>query len=225
MSIAFFDLDRTIIARNSGTLWLKSELRLGYVGRLRAARAATWLLRYHLGLGDLGDALRDAIAGLRDTDEASLRRRTEAFYRREVRHLVRPGAHAALDAARAGGQRCVLLTTSSNYLSAPVARDLALDDYLCTTFEVDDRGVFTGEPNLPLCYGAGKVTLAQAYAAERGVALADCSFYSDSLSDQPMLEAVGRPVVVNPDPRLLRVARARGWPIEDWGEPPLRGRS
>ena len=62
----------------------------------------------------------------------------------------------------------------------------------------------------------GLVLLAERYAASCGVRLADCAFYSDSHSDLPMLAAVGRPVVVDPDPRLRRHARRAGWPIEDW---------
>ena len=63
---------------------------------------------------------------------------------------------------------------------------------------------------------AGKVLLARRHAESLGVSLAEASFYTDSLSDLPMLEAVGRPVAVHPDPRLRRVARQRGWEIADW---------
>jgi phosphoserine phosphatase len=68
----------------------------------------------------------------------------------------------------------------------------------------------------PLCFGAGKVVAAEAWAARHGVDLADTTFYTDSYTDLPMLERVGRPVAVNPDPRLARTARRRGWPILRW---------
>lgn len=219
MSIAFFDLDRTLLAVNSGTLWVRAERRLGYLGRREALRASGWLLRYHLGFADIATAVRAAIASLEGTDEAAIRARTRAFYRREVRDRVRPGAHEALAEHRRVGEPCVLLTTSSNYLSSLVSDDLGLDDYLCNRFEVDAAGIFTGRPVEPLCFGAGKVEVAQRYADARGVTLADCAFYSDSHSDLPMLEAVGRPVAVNPDPRLRRVSMARGWSVVDWGQP------
>ena len=69
-----------------------------------------------------------------------------------------------------------------------------------------------------VCYGEGKVKHAIAYAQKRGVSLDDCSFYTDSTADLAMLKAVGQPVVVNPDPRLMREAKAQGWEIVDWGE-------
>jgi phosphoserine phosphatase len=72
-----------------------------------------------------------------------------------------------------------------------------------------------------LCFGKGKVEHARVVADKLGISLADCSFYTDSASDLPMLEAVGRPVVVDPDPRLRRIAARRGWPIQSWRAPGL----
>ncbi len=209
MAIAFFDLDRTLISRNSGSLWVRSELRLGFVTRWQALRAAGWLTRYHLGFADLDQAIRAAVETLNGTEEGALRTRTLEFYEREVKSLVRPGGLDALESHRAAGDALVLLTTSSNYLSEPIGADLGLDDWLCNRFETED-GAFTGRPLEPLCYGPGKRTLAAAYAAERDVDLADCAFYTDSYSDLPVMEVVGRPVAVNADPRLKRLAHQRG---------------
>ena len=70
-----------------------------------------------------------------------------------------------------------------------------------------------------LCFGPGKVVLAERYAATQGSSVRTCAFYSDSLSDLPMLEAAAQPMVVHPDVRLRRLARKRGWRILDWGRP------
>lgn len=216
VGIAFFDLDKTLLARNSGNLWIRSELRGGHLRLRQAVRGWGWLVGYHLGYTDIQPILREAIRTLRDTPESAIAERTHRFYEREVRQLVRPGAHAALARHRAAGDRLVLLTTSSNYLSAHVAAQLELDDYLCNRFEVRPDGSFTGEPQGELCYGAGKLVAARAYAARHGIPLTACAFYTDSMSDLPVLEAVGTPVAVHPDPRLRRLAVARGWRIEDW---------
>ena len=111
-----------------------------------------------------------------------------------------------------------MLTSSSNYLAEAVCQDLDLDDCICNRFEVDARGRYTGRPIEPLCFGSGKVTLAERYVAPLGLQLKDCVFYSDSHSDLPMLEAVGFPMVVHPDPRLGRLARQRGWKTLDWSD-------
>src|SRR5262249_61938344 len=93
-----------------------------------------------------------------------------------------------------------------------------LDAALCTRFGVDGAGAHTGRPVGRLCFGAGKLEYAEAYAQQRGVSLSDCWFYTDSYSDLPVLERLGHPVVVNPAPRLRREAERRGWPVEWWGE-------
>ena len=151
MSLAFFDLDRTLISRNSGALWIRAELRGGFITRWQALRAVGWLTRYHFGVADLSQAIRAAVSTLRDTDEAALRARTLAFYEAEGRSLVRPGATEALDAHRAAGDTLVLLTTSSNYLSEPFCADLGIHAWLCNRFETHANGTFTGAPTEPLC--------------------------------------------------------------------------
>ena len=112
----------------------------------------------------------------------------------------------------------MLLTSSSSYMSEKVSRDLKLDAFLCTSFEVDQNGHYTGRPIEPLCYGEGKLHHASRYAKERGISLSQCTFYTDSNADVAMLRAVGHPVVVHPDPRLLKEAKQQGWEIVDWGE-------
>jgi phosphoserine phosphatase len=79
--------------------------------------------------------------------------------------------------------------------------------------------VHTGEAEGEVCFGAGKLRYAEAYARQHSVALSECTFYTDSYSDLPVLENVGAPVLVNPDRRLRREAKARGWRVVEWGGP------
>ena len=215
--VAFFDLDKTLISRNSATLWIRFELAAGRVTRWQALHALTYVVRYSLGSVDMEDAIRRSVASIAGQPEAELRERALRFYDALVRPLYRPGAAAAIAAHRAAGDRLVLLTSSSNYVSELVCRDLGLDDYLCNRFEVDANGCYTGRPIEPLCFGSGKVELAARHAERSQLSLADAVFYTDSISDLPMLEAVGRPVAVHPDPRLRRAAKQRGWEIVEWG--------
>ena len=214
--IAFFDLDRTLLSVNSGSLWVRRETRLGHVRRRDAVQAAGWLLGYHLGVADMEQVLVRAIASLAGSPRDDLVERTRAFYREEIQHQVRPGARSIIAEHRARGDGCVILTGSSGYLSDLFVAQLGLDASLCNRFEVDAQGRHTGRSIGPVCYGHGKVLHARAYAEARGVALADCTFYTDSYSDLPVMEQVSRPVAVHPDPRLRRTARRRGWAIADW---------
>ena len=217
--VAFFDLDRTLIARNSASLWIRWEWEGGRISKRQALQAIGWVLRYNLGATELGGVLRRTVETLRGQIEAELRARTLEFYAARVRPTFRPGARLAVEAHRAAGDRLVLLTSASSYLAEAVRDELGFDDVVCNRFEVDASGRYTGRALEPLCFGPGKVALARRWAAASRVRLEDAAFYSDSRSDLPMLDAVGRPVVVHPDPRLRREARRRGWEIVSWGVP------
>jgi phosphoserine phosphatase len=86
-----------------------------------------------------------------------------------------------------------------------------MDGGIGTRYEVDEAGAFTGRFDGPFVYGPGKVEAMQAFAADHDIDLAQSYAYSDSLSDLPMLEAVGHAVVVNPDPALAAIAKREGW--------------
>ncbi|MBM4290877.1 MAG: HAD-IB family hydrolase [Deltaproteobacteria bacterium] len=216
MSVAFFDLDRTLIDVNSGRLWVRAERRAGLLGAGQVARASWWLLRYHLGWADLDAPLRAAVRALAGQREEDMEERVARFYAAEVRHRVRPEARAAVEAHRARGDRLALLTTSSVYLARHFARDLGLDAALASAFEVRG-GRFTGEPAGELCFGVGKRHAAARYAEGLGVPLSACAFYTDAAADLPLLEVVGAPVAVCPDRLLAAEARRRGWPVARWG--------
>lgn len=214
--IAFFDLDLTILSCNSATLWIKRELKLGFLSRTYYAKAAWWVALYQLGFANLERVIEEAIASLEGQSEAEIHQRTLDFWA-EIEPQIRPGARAAVERHRAAGDHLALLTSSSNYLSQPVVDLLGLHETLCNRFEVVD-GVFTGKSTGPLCFGPGKIHHAEALSTRLGIPLSECTFYTDSYSDLPVLERVGQPVAVHPDPRLNREAKRRGWRIERWDE-------
>jgi HAD superfamily hydrolase (TIGR01490 family) len=217
--LAFFDLDRTVLAVNSGSRWLRREVALGHLGKRDALRGLAWLVRYELGLVEGEEMMAMAVERTRGSSARELAERTAEFFEAEVRHTYRPGALEAIEAHRKAGDRLVLLTSSTSYLSEHVARELAFDEILCNQLEVGADGLHTGRVVGRICFGAGKLFHARAACERSGAALADCTFYTDSYSDRSVLEAVGRPVAVNPDPRLRRAAGQRGWATVDWGQP------
>lgn len=216
---AFFDLDGTLLSVNSGTLWIRRERRLGRLSRRQYAEALAYLIAYKLNTIDMVAAMRKALSTVKGQPEAELREWTHRWYLDEVAPLVAPGGRHALHDHRLAGHRLVLLTSSSPYEAEIACRHLALDDFLCSRYEVEG-GVLTGEPLLPLCYGPGKVTYAERYARLHGIDLDRSYFYTDSASDIPMLARVGYPRVVNPDPPLALAARRRGWTRLDWRRTP-----
>jgi HAD superfamily hydrolase (TIGR01490 family) len=216
MSVALFDLDRTLVDVNSARLWIRHEWDQGQLTTRQLGWATWWLLKYSLGFGrDMVDAYQQAVATLKGREEAELARQTREWFDERVRGHLRPGARAALARHREAGDLLVVATSSSTY-AAGAARDaFGLDEIICTVFEVVE-GRFTGSVAVS-AYGDAKADRVREWAEDRGIDLDRCTFYTDSMSDLAALEIVGNPVVVNPDRRLERVARERGWEIVDWG--------
>lgn len=215
MTVAFFDIDKTILSVNSAKRWIRFELDRGSISKRQALRGVFWAGLYGLGLADVENFLHEAIAQLKGREEDALREETRAFFEREIRDTIRPGAFSAIARHRERGDKVVLLTSSSIYMAEAVQDAVDADDALGNTFVVED-GIFTGRPNLPLCYHGGKIAHATRWVHQHDESLDDASFYTDSFTDLPMLEVVGEPIVVHPDPRLKREALRRGWKIQDW---------
>jgi len=215
---AFFDLDRTLIDVNSGTLYARYEYENGRIGAGQLLISLAYMGLYYLSLVDVEAAYAKALAHYRGETSDSLHERTRVWFDRDVAHRLQPGAKAALEEHRLLGHRIVLLTSSSQYMAQTVSSAWGLDGWIANRFPTDEQGRLLGSIESPFCYGPGKVTRAESWAVERNVDLDASFFYTDSLSDLPMLLRVGNPRVVKPDPRLRREARRRGWPVLDWGQ-------
>jgi HAD superfamily hydrolase (TIGR01490 family) len=211
---AFFDMDDTVLRIDTGTSWMRFLYRRGELGRLGLARAVWWSALYKLAVLDLEALATRLTATLEGQSEAEMIAKCEAWHREDVAHQVQPAARRAIARHAGAGDLIVLLTGSTQYASDPVAAGLGIEHVLSSRLEVDG-GRFTGRLE-QLCFGRHKVAIAERFAAAHGVDLARSSFYSDSYNDLPMLSRVGRPIAVNPDARLGRHARARGWRVERW---------
>jgi HAD superfamily hydrolase (TIGR01490 family) len=111
------------------------------------------------------------------------------------------------------GRATFIVSAAGNGLVEILARVLGMDGGIGTRYEVDGDGVLTGAIVEPFVYGDGKVAAMRAFAAQHGIDLEESWAYSDSASDLPMLRVVGRPVAVNPDAELARIAADEGWQV------------
>lgn len=213
---AFFDLDGTLIADNSAMLWARHERRHDNIGRGQLWRAGLWSLLYHLSLIDIESAYTEATRHYRGELFDELSRRTERWFAAEVAGRLRLQARATMAEHRRRGHPLVLLTSSSCFEAIVATRSWHLDHWIANRFPTSRAGRLDGTYETPLCYGPGKVLLAERWAGEHDVSLDESYFYTDSYSDRPMLKRVGRPRVVRPDPRLRAAAQRMGWPILDW---------
>ena len=213
---ALFDMDRTLVKKDTAGLYTRYRRDRGEASVRDALRVSWWMLQYTLGVIDAPRVSRQALEYFRGTEERALIESCEGWFREYVVPHIQAAGRAAVERHRAQGDLIAIVTGATKYAADPLARELGISDVVCTELEVDATGRFTGNPIEPLCYGTGKLERARRLAEERGFVLAEATFYSDSITDLPLLEAVRFPKVVNPDARLRRVARQRGWPIEAW---------
>jgi HAD superfamily hydrolase (TIGR01490 family) len=216
MGVALFDFDLTLVDVNSGHLWLRHEMRAGRVTWSQAAWAAWWFAKYRMGLGGgLEDAFHAAVQAYGGLPSDTLAGWSRQFFQAEVQPRLRPGARDALADHRARGDRIALASSTTQYLALEACEAWGLEMAAHTRLDVHE-GVLTGRV-ASMALGPHKASRVREWAEAEGVHLADTTFYTDSATDEDLLALVGRPVCVNPDRRLMAIARARGWPIVDWG--------
>ncbi|MEM6989655.1 MAG: HAD family hydrolase [Myxococcota bacterium] len=221
---AFFDIDHTVLEVNSGTKWVAYQWNSGRMGVFELMRALWWTGQYRFGWLDFSAMATRVIAQYEGQEVAPIEREVSEWFQRDVAWAICTEARERIEEHRDQGHVVALLTSATRFLSRPVADALSLQHILCTEVEEAD-GRFTGKFVPPACYGPGKVERAEVFAAAHDVDLDASYFYSDSVSDLPMLQRVGEPRVVNPDPRLRRKAAELGWSVERWSAPkPEAGR-
>jgi putative phosphoserine phosphatase/1-acylglycerol-3-phosphate O-acyltransferase len=210
---AFFDMDNTLLSASSGMLYLRYLRQHGYLPFGQWAQIMTWVGLYIAGAMRFPAMMSRLMVLSAGSSEAEAWRMSNEWFQAMLRHYIAPGARTRVAWHRAQGHQVAIVSASTPYAVHPVAQALGLGEaYLSTRLEVID-GRFTGRVIMPACYDDGKVILARDYAVRHGIDLAQSYFYSDSHRDLPLLEAVGRPVAVNPNRRLARIAAARGWPV------------
>ncbi len=223
---AFFDLDKTIIARSS-TLAFSHPLYAGGLLNRRAVLRSTYAHFMYLVAGAdhqqmerMRDYLSSMVAGW---DVAQVREIVAETLVGIVEPMVYREAVALIAEHHAAGRDVVVVSTSGAELVDPIAGLLGADAVIATRM-VEQGGRYTGEIAF-YAYGPNKAAAVRELAQQRGYDLDASYAYSDSFTDLPLLEAVGHPHAVNPDRALRREAAARSWPVLDFTQPaPLRRR-
>ncbi len=207
-TVAFFDMDGTLVSGFTAFAFALERMKRPVAADIGVGAIA---LRYQLGRADFGDLLRAsarAMAGAAEEEVATVAR---AVYEDQIASWVYPEARTIIDNHRARGHRVVLVSAANEFQVTHVAADLAVDHVICNRLPTDDDGRLTGEVAEPIVHGSGKASAAIEYAQSEALDLGDAFFYADGYEDLPLLEIVGHPQPLNPDRRLAREARIRGW--------------
>ena len=218
---AFFDLDKTIIARSSALAFGKPLYKAGLLNRrvmLKMAIGQTFYVLFGAD-HDKMERAREAMVSLtRGWDSDQLEELVEETLNEVVAPLVYAEALFLIDEHHREGRRVYIVSSSPEEIVKPLGHYLGIDDVIATRAKVDADGRYTGELEF-YAYGETKADAVRALAAEGVVDLAESYAYSDSFTDTPLLEAVGHPVAVNPDRELRRHAEEQGWPIVEFKLP------
>jgi HAD superfamily hydrolase (TIGR01490 family) len=221
MEAAFFDLDKTIISRSSSLALSRPLYRAGMVSRGQLLRGAYAQLVYLLVGADENkmERLKEGMLAL-----------TKGWDRSQIEHLVQDvlldvidpfvyqEALDLMDLHRSEGRRIYIVSSSPEEIVRPLARHFGVSGVIATRAEVGDDGRYTGGLEF-YAYGEQKAEAIKKIASRAGIDLSRSYAYSDSITDVPMLEAVGEPVAVNPDKDLRKIAEERDWQIRDFRRP------
>jgi HAD superfamily hydrolase (TIGR01490 family) len=220
MSAAFFDLDKTVIAKSSTLAFSKPFYKGGLVNR-RAVLKSSYAQFVYLLQGadeDSMDKMRDYLKALcAGWSVQQVRDIVDETLHELIDPLVYAEAVELFDEHRAAGREVIIVSSSGEEVVGPIGDMLGVDRVIATRMEVED-GCYTGDIAF-YAYGENKATAIEELAAAQGWDLADCYAYSDSVTDVPMLAAVGHPVAVNPDKALRKQAGENDWPIRVFAKP------
>ena len=220
--LALFDLDHTLLSGDSDVLWCEFLMDAGLLERAEfEPRNREMTRRYGEGSVGAQEFCDFYVATLSGRSLAEWRPWCERFVAEVVVARIPAAAEALVEAHRACGDRLVLTTATNRVLTEPTARHLRIDDLLATEVAFDGVGEAArcsgrtlGVPNMR----EGKLTRMRAWLQAQGLpaaALGRAVFYSDSVNDLPLLQAVGEPVAVDPDARLRAHALAAHWRVID----------
>ncbi|MGH8915542.1 MAG: HAD family hydrolase [Acidimicrobiia bacterium] len=213
-SAAFFDLDRTLISGASAFPLGVEAWRQGLASNPDIGRWVISAISFKI-LGDKGDASDDIkgdfLTRIAGASVAALEMVSTAVLPKLVAR-VRPESRKLIKMHHDAGRDTWIVSAAPHEIVEPLARSLGMTGAIGTKGKVA-AGHYTGELDGPFVYGAGKVEAMEKIAADRGYDLERSYAYSDSISDLPMMEAVGHPVAVNPDSELDTIAHERGWPV------------
>ena len=212
---AFFDLDKTLMQGSSGFQFARAARQAGVISRrqLVSDAVANVKFRLHGASDEQSEELRVRIAAalegtrVRDLERLAVRVLQGILPRLYPRVLTIAYEH------QDAGRPVYIVTAAAQGLADVLARVLTFDGGLGSHLSEIQDGVYTGRVTGNFLYGEAKAVAIRELAEREGIDLAESYAYSDSVSDLPMLRAVGHPVVVNPDEELLRHAQEGGWEI------------
>jgi HAD superfamily hydrolase (TIGR01490 family) len=212
---AFFDLDKTVIAKSSALAFGRPLRKAGMLGRRMMLKAGMGQLFYSL-FGADHEQMERVREAMLELTKGWQREEIEDLVEEALDDVVAPLVYAEalflIDDHHRNGRRVFIISASPEEIVRPLAHYIGVDEVIATRATTDAAGRYTGDLSF-YAYGEDKATEVKRLAETDGLDLGASYAYSDSITDLPLLESVGNPTAVNPDKDLRKVAEERSWPI------------
>lgn len=218
MALAIFDLDETLLAGDSCSLFCQFMLAEGLVDVAFVERDQQMMALYNAETLVLDDYISFFIAPLSHLSMADIDEMMPRFVEQYVAPRIYSEAHQILDIQRALGNRLLIISATAEFIVSAVAKHLNIQDVLAIRL-VSEEGYYTGKIDGVPTFRHGKVSRLQRWLIEHEETLDAAQFYSDSINDLPLLEQVEYPIATNPDTQLTQIAGQRNWSVLHWSAP------
>ncbi|MCW8328620.1 HAD-IB family hydrolase [Photobacterium sp. SDRW27] len=213
--LAIFDLDETLIAADSASLWSAFIVEKGLASNSLLAEEQELMKAYVKGTLDMNAYMQATLKPIAGMDSITLSQLVEEFIELKIKPAFYADALARIQWHKQRGDTILIISATGEHLVKPIANMLGADDAIAINLE-QINGIFTGNTTGTLSYQQGKVVRMKAWLEEQNTQFKGSYGYSDSINDLPMLDAVDRPFAVNPDPALALHAQMQEWTIMDW---------
>lgn len=213
--VAFFDLDLTLINGISGKILMQLSYKTGIMSKKHLLQGFAFSLLHKFNLMNPERIMDKMVNNLKGISETTITDMIKDNFDKEFKRIIRKEAKSEISRHKSSGGKTVIISASVPYICEPIKDILGMDDIICSRLEIEDNK-FTGKPNVSFCYGKEKYLRAIEYCDINNFSFTDAYFYSDSISDLPLLQIVGNPVCVCPDDSLRQIAKESKWKINDW---------
>ncbi|MDH5517368.1 MAG: HAD-IB family hydrolase [Gammaproteobacteria bacterium] len=213
MALALFDLDNTLLAGDSDYLWGRFLVEQKRVDEAYYDNENKRFLElYQQGKLDIYEFAAFAFRPLVEIELQTLTTLHQQFMQEKIRPIITDKARALVEQHRSAGDTLIIITATNSFVTRPIATELGIEHLIATEPE-QIAGRFTGKIAGTPCFQEGKIHRLQQWLIDQSIEFKDCTFYSDSNNDLPLLKRVNHPIVVDPDEKLAEYAQAHNWPV------------
>ncbi len=213
MKLHLFDVDYTIVRRSTVREFLFFGLQEGLVGYSIFWYLPSLFFNYLIH-GSKGAHAEKAYPFLQGIEKSKLEALSQKIFENRLLPHLDQQIVQRIKAVQDAGNQVALASSSFLILLEPFARYLGIQDIVCSEMEFKE-GRSTGKLAREAAFGSGKKNRIMEYLDERKVSVMDCTFYTDSSHDLPLLRAVGTAIAVNPGRKLRHIAQKKSWEIID----------